>query len=153
MGGRRGRPGTRIPPLAVPESAARQCLGDLQNLSSSHAVILVRHCVFTSFRLGPPSSNPPTYTHTASCRYCVSLSDLSDRQNCNVTPLTCESQQSVVIVEETFLEAATVSFSRRQMSAVEKKRTGSVVSASQIRTAFINDTLWLDRAGRWLSIV
>lgn len=54
---------------------------------------------------------PSTHMHTASRHYCASLSDLSDSQNCNATPLTCQSQQSAVIVGETCLEAATVSFS------------------------------------------
>lgn len=77
-------------------------------LSNRHAVILVRRLVFTSFHLvSALNLRPPT----ASRCYCASLSDLSDSQNCNATPLTCQSQQSAVIVGETCLEAATPSFS------------------------------------------
>lgn len=131
----------------MPES-----LGDLQILSNHHAVIIIRYHVFTSFHLEPLSIHPHPPTHTVSRSYCGSLSDLSDSQICNVTPLTCESQQSAFIAEETFLEAATASFFGRQMSAVEKSPAGAAVSIAQIRTVFINDTLWLDGAGRWLSI-
>lgn len=66
MGGGRRRPGTQLSTLAAPESASQQCLGNLQNLSNCHAVILVCHCVFTFF-----ASNlcPAIHTHTHTLRH------------------------------------------------------------------------------------
>lgn len=72
------------------------------------------------------SASPLPFTsihpHTASCHHCTSLSALSDSQNCNATPLTWECQSSAVMVGETCLEAALLSFFRKQMSTVEKKK-------------------------------
>ena len=69
--------------------------------------------VFTFVQL-PSSTRPSIHRRTASCHYCVSLSALSDSQNCNATPLTWESQQSAVIVGETCLEAAMLSLSESE---------------------------------------
>lgn len=43
--------------------------------------------------------------------------------NCNATPLTWKSQQSVVLVRETFLEAAVLTFYRKQTSSVANLKT------------------------------
>lgn len=69
--------------------------------------LLSSRSVFTFLQL-PSSVCPSIHPHTASHRYCASLSSLSDSQSCNATPLTCESQQSVALVRETCLEAAAV---------------------------------------------
>lgn len=99
------------------------CLGPIPIFPTSHCQpppSLILH-VFTFVQL-PSSICPSIHPRTASCHYCASLSALSDSQNCNATPLTWASQQSAVIVGETCLEAAMLSFSESEWAPWKSRK-------------------------------